>query len=388
MPPLIVKPALIVWLCFFCCFTCFGQTPARDTTYQYTIPPQLNDGINIGDMGGVGIDSLPVIKLTRLILADTFTNIHSLLIYRDDKLVYESYFPGRDEVWGMKLGYIKHDINSLHDIRSISKSIVSACIGIALAQKKIKSIDDPIFDYLPDYIKYKTEANSAITIRSLLTMSSGIKWDEDSPHNTSKNDETQMERSGDPVGYVLSLPMAEKPGAVWNYNSGGVQILAAIIKNTSGYDIDEFATKFLFEPLDIKDHRWIKMHKNFQAAASGLRLRSRDLLKIGMLYLNNGKYNNVQVIPKKWVKRSASTMILRDSDTKNNGYGYLFWTETDTVAQNPYYIVSARGNGGERLFINPQSKLIVVITAGNYNIPNVINDGQKALLTFILPALN
>jgi len=388
MPLSTVKPALITLISFFCCLTCFGQTPARDTTYHYTVPQQLNDGIITGNIATVGIDSLPVIKLTRLILADTFTNIHSLLIFRKGRLVYENYFAGRDEVWGLKLGYINHDINSLHDVRSISKSIVSTCIGIALAQKKIKSIDDPIFNYLPDYITCKTEANSTITIRSLLTMSSGIKWDEDSPHNTSGNDETQMERSRDPVAYTLSLPMAAKPGLIWNYNSGGVQVLAAIIKNVSGYDIDEFATKFLFEPLEIKDHRWIKMRKDFQAAASGLRLRSRDLLKIGMLFLNKGKYDHTQVIPENWVKQSISTVLLRDSDTKNNGYGYLFWTETDSVYQKAHYIVSARGNGGERLFIDAKSKLIVVITAGNYNTPNVVNDGQKALVKYILPALN
>jgi len=388
MPHLTLKPALITLLSVICCLTGLGQTPARDTTYQYTVPVQLNDGINTGNMSNVGIDSLPVIKLTRLILADTFTNIHSLLIFRNGRLVYENYFAGRDEEWGLKLGYIKHDINSLHDVRSISKSIVSACIGIAIAQKKIKSIDDPIFNYLPDYTRYKTEANSTITIRSLLTMSSGIKWDEDSPHNTSKNDETQMERSGAPVAYTLSLPMAAKPGVIWNYNSGGVQVLAAIIKNVSGYDIDEFATKFLFEPLGIKDHRWIKMRNNFQAAASGLRLRSRDLLKIGMLYLNKGKYNMIQVVPKNWVKQSVSTALLRDSDTKKNGYGYLFWTETDLVDQKAHYIISARGNGGERLFIDAKSKLIVVITAGNYNTPNVVNDGQKALVKYILPAVN
>ena len=90
-------------------------------------------------------------------------------------------------------------------------------------QKKIKSIDDPIFDYLPGYVKFKTAFNAGITIRHLLTMSAGIAWDEDSPHNTSKNDESSMEKSDDPVAYALSLPMSQKPGTLWNYNSGGVQ---------------------------------------------------------------------------------------------------------------------------------------------------------------------
>ena len=366
---------------------CAGQAPARDTNYTYKAPQQLNDGIATANIADAGIDSVKIIKLTKLILADTFTNIHSLLILRNNKLVYENYFPGKDEIWGLKLGYIKHDINTLHDVRSISKSVVSACIGIAVMQKKIKSIDDPIFDYLPGYIKYKTAFNAGITIRHLLTMSSGIDWDEDAPHNTSKNDESSMEKSDDPVAYTLSLPMAHKPGTVWNYNSGSVQVLAAIIKDISRYNIDEYAAHYLFEPLGITDYKWINMRKNFPAAASGLRLRSRDLLKIALLYLNKGEYNKVQIIPGAWIKQSFSTAILRDGVTKSRGYGYLFWIQTDTIAQKPYTIISAKGNGGERLFMDLQSKLIVVITAGNYNNPDVVNDGQKALVKYILPAL-
>ena len=367
--------------------TAFGQAPRRETSYSYKVPVQLNDGIATGNIIGAGIDSNKIIRLTKLILADTFTNIHSLLILRNNKLVYENYFPGKDETWGLKLGYIKHDLNSLHDVRSISKSIVSACMGIALAQKKIKSIDDSIFNYLPDYQKFKTEANKTVTIRNLLTMSSGIKWDEDTPHGTTKNDESQMEKSDDPVAYTLSLPMADKPGAVWNYNSGGVQVLAAIIKNVSGLDVDKFATLYLFGPLGIKDHQWTKMHNGIQAAASGLRLRSRDLLKLASLYLHKGKYDNKQVIPPKWIKQSFSSAILRDNNSTTNSYGYLFWIQADNVAGKPHAIVSARGNGGERIFVDVKLKLIVVITAGNYNNPGVVNDGQAALVKYILPAV-
>jgi CubicO group peptidase (beta-lactamase class C family) len=365
----------------------FGQVPQRESSYNYKVPVQLNDGIATANMADAGFDSNKIIRLTNLILADTFTNIHSLLILHDNKLVYENYFPGKDEVWGLELGYIPHDFNSLHDVRSISKSIVSACIGIALGQKKINSIDDPIFNYLSEYQIFKTKANKDITIRNLLTMSSGIKWNEDTPHGTTKNDESQMEKSDDPVAYTLSLPMADKPGAVWNYNSGGVQVLAAIIKKVSGLDIDEFATLYLFGPLGIKDHQWIKMHKGFPAAASGLRLRSRDLLKIATLYLQKGKYNSKQVIPAKWIKKSFSNAILRDSNSKNNSYGYLFWIQKDKAAGKFHQIVSARGNGGERIFFDVKSKLIVVITSGNYNNPRVVNDGQVALLEYVLPAL-
>ena len=386
MSSLTTKRTLIVLLLIYYFTPGFTQKAVRDTNYSYRVPRQFNDGIAVGNIANAGIDSAKIIKLTRLILADTFTNIHSLLIMRNGKLVYENYFAGKDQVWGLRLGYVKHDLTSKHDVRSISKSVVSACIGIAIAQKKIKSIDDPIFDYLPDYIKYKTDSNKTITIRNLLTMSSGIKWDEDSPYTIAKNDETQMENSNDPAAYPLSLPMAYKPGAVWKYNSGGVQVLAAIIKNATGLPVDEFAARFLFVPLGITEYQWIKIHNKVPAAASGLRLRSRDIMKIGMLYLNSGKYNHTQVIPKKWVKQSLSTVMLRSSDSKTDGYGYLFWTQTDTVNQKPFHIISARGNGGQRIFIDAKLKLIVVITAGNYNISTLDSQAQRALVKYILPA--
>lgn len=382
---IIIRGLAAVLLANLYCSSCFSQAQLRDTNYIYEAPQQLNDGINTGNLTDGGLDSDKIIKLTGLILADTFTNVHSLLIMRNNKLIYENYFTGGDEIWGLKLGYTAHDKNAIHDIRSISKSIVSACIGIAIMQNKIKSVDDPIFNYLPGYLKYKTTTNDKITIRDLLTMSSGIAWDEDTPHNTSKNDESQMEKSDDAVAYTLSLPVAEKPGSVWNYNSGGVQVLAEIIKNVSGYSIDQFADKFLFGPMGINGARWIKMH-NTPAAASGLRLKSRDLLKIGLLYLNKGKYNDIQLLPKDWAKESLSTQILRDS-LSNKGYGYLWWTQTNTASGKKHYIVSARGNGGQDIFIDQQSKLIVVITAGNYNRQHIINDGQMALVKYILPAL-
>jgi CubicO group peptidase (beta-lactamase class C family) len=254
-------------------------------------------------------------------------------------------------------------------------------------QHRIKSVDDPIFNYLPEYIQFKTALNEKITIRHLLTMSSGIQWDEDVPHNTSENNESQMEKSNDPVAYTLSLPADQIPGKYWNYNSGGVQVLAAIIKTVSGDNIDKFAETYLFTPLGIRNYEWIKSRPDFPAAASGLRLSSRDLLKIGLVYMNDGKWNNIPIIAEDWIKQSLATNILRTTGSKTKGYGYLFWTNTDTVNQRLFDISFASGNGGQRIFMNKESNLIVVITAGNYNKSNIPNDGQRALEKYILPAL-
>ena len=380
-----------------------SQTHFRSTNYNCQVPKQIEDGLLTDNLVNTGIDTTPIIQLTKLILADSIPNIHSLLIAKDNKLVYENYFEGKDENWGSNLGYAKHDTNILHDTRSISKSVVAACIDIAIQQQKIKNIDDLIFNYLPAYTKYKTAQNKSITIKHLLTMSAGIRWDENVAHGTSANNETQMERSINPVEYVLSQPMDTVPGKVWKYNSGGVQVLAEILRNVSGENVEVFAAKYLFTALGIKEYKWtyssntaIWFHLNklfskrrkFPAAASGLRLTSRDLLKFGLLYLNNGKWNNKQILSENWVNETLKTKILRDTATSaTNGYSYLFWTQTDTVDNKQFQLITARGNGGQRIFISKALNLIVVITAGNYNKSNIKNDGQLALDKYILSAL-
>jgi len=267
--------------------TLFSFNNKRNIGYSYSKPQQLNDSIPTGSLNNSGLDTQKINELTRLILADSIPNIHSLLIEKDDKLVYEQYFAGKDEVWGQKLGNINHSVNDLHDVRSISKSVVSACIGIAIDQHLIADIDQPVFSFFPEYSKYNTGEKKNITIRHLLTMSSGLSWDEENK-DESKNCESIMERSSNPIAFILNRPIAAAPGTTWNYNSGGTQLLAAIIKKVSGENIDEFATKNLFIPLQISNHQWVKMDGGDPAAASGLRLRSRDLLKFGMLYSNHG----------------------------------------------------------------------------------------------------
>jgi len=377
---------LLITILLFLTSTSCVITKIRSTNYSYKKPLQFDNNLTTDNLHSVGIDTTKIIEVTKLILADSFPNIHSLLIIKDNRLVYKQYFSGKDQNWGWPLGYVNHDATTLHDTRSISKSVVSACIGIAIAQKIIQNIDDPIFNYLPNYSQYKTSQNGKITIRHLLTMSSGMQWDEDVPHGTSKNSETQMERSSDPVAYVLKQSIAFEPGSVWKYNSGGVQVLAEILENASGLSVDKFAEKYLFLPLDIKVYHWTKSKKNFPAAASGLRLTSRDLLKFGMLYLNDGKWNNKQILSEKWIDETLKIQIPR-SPSELHGYSYLFWTNTETVNGRTIEIIAAKGNGGQRIFICKELNLDVVITAGNYNKKDIANNGEKILIKYVVPAV-
>lgn len=197
-------------------------------------------------------------------------------------------------------------------------------------------------------------------------MSSGFKWNEDVPYNNPENSEVLMTKSPNPIKYVLSQPILKKPGSEWRYNGGTVQLLAAIIEKATGKKIDEYANENLFIPMGIKTFQWYKFPGTTEpSAASGLRFRSRDMLKFGILCQQNGNWQGKQIVPKTWVQQS----FLKSMNVSSSvGYGYLFWKEYIQTAQKyNLELTVANGNGDQRIFFDDKNKLIVVVTAGNYN---------------------
>lgn len=380
---------LLLLLTSITIFTGCKQKRTRSTTYNYSTPGDLSDGISVANSSDYQIDTLELVKITKLILSDTIPNIHSLLILRDNHLVYENYFEGEDEKVGKKLGYISHSANDLHDCRSITKSITSACIGIAVTKGLIKNIDDPIYLYFKQEYQNKfDDKKKKITIRNLLTMTSGLKWNEDISYRDPRNTELRMDISSEPIDFILGRSLVVEPGKAWNYNGGNTQLLAEIIKSVSGQTIDKFAEKELFEPLGINQYEWIILRDNIPAAASGLRLRSRDLLKIGMLYMNNGLWNEKPLIKPEWIDLSLTSEVSRPSTKdKKAGYGFQFWISEEIINGKTISIQEAKGNGGQRIFFCKSLNLLVVITAGNYNDWQIKNDSKALLINHILPAI-
>ncbi len=323
------------------------------------------------------------------IKSGSYPNIHSVLILKNQKLVYEAYFKGHDELWGDSLGVVQHHKDSLHDVRSVSKSIVATCVGIALKQGKIDSLSQSIFDFYPEYVKYKIGLRSQITIEHLLTMTTGMEWNENVPYTDPRNSEIQMTSSEDPIEFVLSRPLLSNPGEKWEYNGGTTQLLASIIERATGKNIHEYAKENLFTPLGITGSEWTQFPGlDLPAAASGLRLKSRDLMKFGMLYANQGQWNGKQLLSKSWVKNAFQPHIWFGRNN-NVGYGYQFWIfKANTISSgHDHLIPAAVGNGGQRIYIDSDTGLIVVITAGNYNNWTLKKDSEALLVDFIYPAL-
>lgn len=329
------------------------------------------------------LDSAVIRRMETAIENGIYPNTHSLLIVRNDKILYEHYWAGKDKKNGNYSGIIPHGIDSLHEIQSVTKSIVSACIGIALQQGKIKSIDQKVFDFFPEYAAQDTGLKSALTIRNLLTMTTGLSWNE-LDYNRVENSEHQMYIATDPVGYVLGLPMIYEAGKTFTYCGGAPQVLAAIIEKTTGKTIDSFAREFLFGPMGITNYEWstTKDDNNQPDAAAGLYMRSRDLMSFGLLYLNKGRFNEKQIIPASWVKESITPQIITH-DSYNDQYGFLWWLWKDSVLNKPISIAACMGNGGQCIFIDKENSLVVVVTAGNYRLKTY---SYELFKDFVYPA--
>jgi CubicO group peptidase (beta-lactamase class C family) len=340
--------------------------------------------IKAGTLVEANLDARKIEILLDSIRSGFYPNRHSLLVYKNNKLVIEEYFRGDDSQWGKPLGVINHTDTTLHDVRSVSKSIVSACIGLCIAQGKIKSVEQKVFDFFPEYARFRNEGREQLTIKHFLTMTSGLEWNEEVPYDNPENSEIQMDHSPDPVAFVLSRKMIAKPGTSWRYNGGTTEVLAEIIKKTTGKDVYAFAQQYLFKPLGIVKSYWTSIPgTNRPAAASGLRLTSRDLLKFAILYKNNGMWNNQQLLPANWINDSFTSQVARP---QNGGYGYQFWIFTWTSATNKQFTwPAAVGNGDQRIFFDVANDLVVVMTAGNYNKWDIKND-SFAIMRAIMEA--
>jgi CubicO group peptidase (beta-lactamase class C family) len=233
-----------------------------------------------------------------------------------------------------------------------------------LIASSFANIDEPVFNYFPEYAELRTPEKARITLRHLLTMSSGQEWNEYLPYTDPKNSEMVMLRSGDRWHFALQQPIVAAPGSEWNYNGGCSELLGAVIHKVSGKPIEEFASETLFAPLGISDVSWSKYPDGIPSAAGGLRLRSRDLAKIGQLVLKRGLWNANQIVSEQWIDEATKPQI--GPADRLYFYGYQWWLGRSLINRQEIAWVAAEGLGGQRLFIVPTLDLLCVLTAGHY----------------------
>ncbi len=316
--------------------------------------------------------------------AGELSGLHGLIVARGGKLVLERYYPGQDENWGRNLGVVNFGADTLHDLRSASKSIVALLYGVALSEGKVPTLDTPILNSFPEYADLNADPKrKAISIEHVLSMTMGTDWNEDLPYTSSANSEIAMEQAKDRYRFILERAIVVEPGKRWIYSGGATALLGKIIAKGTGMRLQDYAREKLFGPLGITQVEWILASDGEVASASGLRMRPRDLAKIGQLILDKGLADGKAVVPANWLEASFQPRAM--ISTERGDYGYHWYLGKLRASGKQW--VGAFGNGGQRLIIIPALELIIAITAGNYNREDQWKMPVEILGKYVLGAL-
>jgi CubicO group peptidase (beta-lactamase class C family) len=270
-----------------------------------------------------------------------------------------------------------------HDIRSISKSVISLLIGAATADGIFPALDLAVLDYLSEYSDLRRPGKDQITFRHLLTMSQGLKWDEHRNWSSPENNERQLLEASDPCRYVLQQPMAMPPGIAFRYCGGATTLLAAALSKAAGCKFEIYARDRFFDPLGIVDLEWLNFAGAEMAAGfAGLRLRPRDLAKLGQLVVAAGQWRGKEIMPASWISESTEPRMNVETHAALF-YGYHWWLGRSLLKGRELSWIAGFGAGGQRLFIVPALDLVLAVNAFNYKSPIAL----AILNRIVLPAV-
>jgi len=353
-----MKHVLKVFL-LICLITILGNTtpvPAQDGT------PWPTEGWQTSTPEAQGMDSEQLAALVKYIQDEEFP-IDSVLVVRNGYLVMDAYFA-------------PFDADEPHELYSVTKSVSSMLIGIALDKGYIESVDQPVLDFFPDTtFDNVDDLKESMTLEHVLTMTTGLDWDETAPYGSAENSLTEVIRSLDWAKTVLDMPMIEEPGTQFVYCTGCSHVLSAIISETTDMSAEEFADEYLFGPLGIENLFWPSDPKGVSYGGFGLRLTAHDLAKLGYLYLNKGEWDGEQIVSAEWVETSTQNQ-LETLPENSAGYGYQWW-----ILPNDAYM--AAGLFGQHIFVIPHLNMVVVFTSD-------IRDNEVSpvdlVLNYIIPA--
>ena len=370
------------WLPLFCTAFLVAAASSAEPEPPELHPPDLSDGLVVSPAGAAHLDPRRLTALGESIRKGDFQKITSVLVLVDGRLAYEGYWNGADR-------------ETPHDVRSASKTVAGMLVGLAIDRGAISGVEAKVFDFFPERraaIKNPDPRKLHITIEDLLTMSSLLECDDN--NEFSSGNEERMYLIEDWLGFFLDLPIrgfapwVTKPqdspyGRSFSYCTAGVFTLGAVLRQATGTPVPDFAAAALFKPLGIERVQWSYSPRREAQTGGGLRLTSRDLLKLAELYLRDGSWDGRQIISREWVARSVRPHARVDEDTE---YGYLWWLETFESGDRAIRFHYMSGNGGNKVVVVPDLDLAVVITSTNYNSRGMHEQTTRLLTEYIFPA--
>jgi CubicO group peptidase (beta-lactamase class C family) len=296
--------------------------------------------------------------------------VHCLLVERDGVIVMEEYFNGSQA-------------DDFYDVRSVTKSVTSTLIGIAIGAGFIRDLDQTVGEYLEGVVPGLPPDTRRISLRHLLTMASGLPFRE-------REDFPVWVNAPDPLSWILNRPLEHEPGTYWHYNTGASHIPSAMLSVATGQSARDFAQARLFGPLETEIGFWILDPRGYNYGGHGIYLQGRSLVKFGRLFLDGGLHHGQQVVPADWVREAsvARYPTTNDGVTWASGYGYFWWSDRDAATGRSYYF--AAGYGGQFVVAVPSANTVIVATTAWSGVPDADADFGLVLRTIIqriLPSL-
>src|SRR6201987_5344321 len=332
--------------------------------------------------GAVGLDAQRLIRMEQAVAAGDFKQVTSILVARHGRLAYERYFDSEG-------------LDGLRNTRSAPKTLTGTLIGIAFDRRLLSGVDARVLDFFPDKqpLLNPDPRKAQITVEDFLTMSSLLECDDE--NSFSRGNEERMYLVEDWVRFTLDLPIrgfpdwVPKPAAApygrsWSYCTAGATTLGPLLERATRRTTVDFARDNLFAPLGITDVRWQFQPLGAAMTGGGLNLRSRDLLKLGQLYLNGGTWNGRRVLSAEWVRRSIAPHANAREDAD---YGYLWWLPTFHANGREFRCFAMYGTGGNKVYAFPVEQLLVVVTTVNFRVQGAGALTDRLLTEHILPAL-
>lgn len=316
-----------------------------------------------------GLDPAPLAALVDAAASGSVVNVDRLFLVRHGRVVLDTAFAhdyaalaaGRDTA-AHQYNYYHPDWHpyhmgsTVHTLQSVTKSVTSILVGIAIGRGEIEGVEAPLLPFLAEYrIPGPGHALRDATLDDLLTMRTGIEWHEvDRPFDDT-NTTVQLEASADWVQFTLDQPMDADPGERWVYNSGGSHLMSAVIRSATGRLVTGYAEEHLFGPIGIDEYHWKITPAGLPDTEGGLYLATEDLARIGYLYLRGGRWEDRQVVPRAWVEAS----VARHVDSVNPqgwGYGYQWWR----IDRGDTEVWAGLGFGGQFLLVLPDHDIVAV----------------------------
>jgi len=320
-------------------------------------------------------------RLEKRIADGELRQVSSVLVWSDGRLLYERYFGGAVP-------------ETLHDVRSASKSWTALLAGIAIDRGELAGVEARVLPFFAARgpFEHPDPRKDEITVEDLLTMSSLLECDD--WNSFSRGNEERMYVMEDWVGFALDLPIKgfapwqappEKAryGRSFSYCTAGVTLLGALVEAATGSELEDYARRYLFDPLGIGEVEWKRSSLGLALAGGGLGMRSRDLLALGRLVLGRGLRERRRVVSEEWIDAMLTPRAVVDDETE---YGYLWWKKELRTDDRAVTVWFASGNGGNKVYVVPALDLVAVVTATAYNQPWMHSQAEEILVEHVLPA--